>query len=369
MQTSLQQLVHPYIDELYENIPAEIRERLLAEHFESDSWNRYSWEGRLDFVRLLDKIRDARDAELAEVRAAQEYWFNLQDEIFEITRQIDLLDSKTDVLGLGNELLSLQARWSNPAFKIGSPEQIDLEKNRAAGNTSIVNVQEAVKFLTQNTGAAWTEAQILAIAAQCHVTLCAVVPPWVRMYINRFFDVESLGPAPYVKPGCSILATVSREMVESLWVTGKAEAGWVSTDSFSGAKNLYFTVPVPLTLIDIRLTRAQLLRILNEWEALRRVLASPASPSAARPMIEGLNVRHKLRTNSLDAPIKKAINKAGSIETGAVYLELREMALHCENPFTGEFDGDALCYTKDDNRTAAKLTKDALGKRLKNHAL
>jgi len=92
-------------------------------------------------------------------------------------------------------------------------------------------------------------------------------------------------------------------------------------------------------------------------------LMSPVSPAAAPTVMQ------KIRKNSLDAPIKKAIKKAESIETGAVYLELRALALDCESPFTGEFDGNALLYTKDDNKTVAKLSKPALGKRLKKHTL
>ena len=87
-------------------------------------------------------------------------------------------------------------------------------------------------------------------------------------------------------------------------------------------------------------------------------------PTAALPV-----TRHKLRANSLDAPIKKAVKAANSLSTGAVYLELRTLALNCESPFTGECDGDALLYTKDDNKTVAKLSKKNLGKRLKTHTL
>jgi hypothetical protein len=87
--------------------------------------------------------------------------------------------------------------------------------------------------------------------------------------------------------------------------------------------------------------------------------ASPAKP---------ITTQHKLRTNSLDAPIKKAIGLAGSLETGAVYLKLRELALGGEAPFSGAFDADALCYTNDRNEPD-KLTKNALGKRLKKHSL
>lgn len=74
---------------------------------------------------------------------------------------------------------------------------------------------------------------------------------------------------------------------------------------------------------------------------------------------------NKLRKNILDPAITKAINEAGSIELAPVYLKLKELALNGEPPFTGEIEGNALCYTNDNN-IPAKLTKDALSKRLKN---
>jgi hypothetical protein len=95
--------------------------------------------------------------------------------------------------------------------------------------------------------------------------------------------------------------------------------------------------------------------------ALPRAGAVPSDqPSSVR--------RNKLRTNSLDAPIKKAIALAGSIETGAVWIALRALAIEEERPFTGVVESSALCYTNDDNNPA-KLTKDALRKRLQNHAM
>ncbi len=108
--------------------------------------------------------------------------------------------------------------------------------------------------------------------------------------------------------------------------------------------------------------KADLLQLIGDLK-----LTTPASELVTP--IKVPSVRHKLRKNSLDVSIKKAIKKAESIETGAVYLELRALALDCEPPFTGAFDGAALLYTKDDNKTVAKLTKNALGKRLKNHNL
>lgn len=74
----------------------------------------------------------------------------------------------------------------------------------------------------------------------------------------------------------------------------------------------------------------------------------------------------KTRTNSLDAPIKKAVELAGSTDTAAVFLQLKELALGEIRPFTGAIDDGSLCYTDDDDQPAL-LTKAQLGKRLKKH--
>lgn len=76
---------------------------------------------------------------------------------------------------------------------------------------------------------------------------------------------------------------------------------------------------------------------------------------------------NKFRRNSLDPAIDKAIKLAGNMKLADVYLQLKELAIEEEKPFTGVVDGDALCYTND-NGQPAKLTKNALGKRLKTRA-
>lgn len=73
---------------------------------------------------------------------------------------------------------------------------------------------------------------------------------------------------------------------------------------------------------------------------------------------------NKLRRNVLSPVIDEAIKLAGNTELADVYLKLKELAKDEKPPFTGVFDGDALCYTDTDDELA-KLTKEALGKRLK----
>lgn len=77
---------------------------------------------------------------------------------------------------------------------------------------------------------------------------------------------------------------------------------------------------------------------------------------------------NKLRVNSLDASIMKAIDRAKSLDMGTVFIQLKEIALSGEAPFNGIVEGSALQYTND-NDVLKLLTKDSLGKRLKKHTL
>ena len=74
---------------------------------------------------------------------------------------------------------------------------------------------------------------------------------------------------------------------------------------------------------------------------------------------------YKIRKNSLDPIIDKAIKIAGNFETADVFQALKELAMSGENPpFSSLVEGDSLCYTNDNDKPA-KLSKAALGKRLK----
>jgi hypothetical protein len=106
-------------------------------------------------------------------------------------------------------------------------------------------------------------------------------------------------------------------------------------------------------------------RGLPKQETEKPLQAAPAATVKAVPDTTPAPVKNKIRTNTLDPAIDKAIKQAGNMELAHVYLKLKELAKDEEPPFTGSFYGDALCYT-DTNDKPAKLTKDALGKRLKN---
>lgn len=92
-------------------------------------------------------------------------------------------------------------------------------------------------------------------------------------------------------------------------------------------------------------------------------LPAKVNGTTPAPVTQG----NKLRRNNLDPAIDKAIKLAGNMKLADVYLQLKELALAGEKPFTGALEGDALCYTNDNN-LPDKLTKNALGKKLKRRA-
>ena len=111
-------------------------------------------------------------------------------------------------------------------------------------------------------------------------------------------------------------------------------------------------------------------------DQLKREREAPLPPWNPLTIIENVQQEkeeiiskiNKLRRNNLDAAIDKAIEKAGNTETADVYVQLKALALSECLPFNGVINGDALCYT-DDNDELDKLSKNALAKRLKRRKM
>ena len=105
---------------------------------------------------------------------------------------------------------------------------------------------------------------------------------------------------------------------------------------------------------------------------------APHSPSEARGAVGQAEVAEatskvgssvpmpnaKRRRDVLDSVVKAAIEKAGCIETAAVWVHLRDLAVIETPPFSGDTSDRALAYTNAGNK-AATFTKKALGQRLR----
>lgn len=100
----------------------------------------------------------------------------------------------------------------------------------------------------------------------------------------------------------------------------------------------------------------------------RAATLAASMPVSVIPHISALAekkvIKHKLRFNALDAPIQKAIKAAESQVLALVFLKLKDLALAEERPFTGQLEDGEPLYTAD-NGKVTKLTKKALGQRLK----
>ncbi len=174
------------------------------------------------------------------------------------------------------------------------------------------------------------------------------------------------GDSPYRTWGEIEAFRAANHRVIANWETDQGE--WMGESD-----EYFFSRPVEInkfsSLFVPRHTIAELARIELHGRDMQSVAATAAKSvtagSVAVPVTPSVSsTTHKMRRTSLDAPIDKAIKLAGSLDPGAVYLQLKNLAINEELPFTGSVHGSNLQYTNDKNEVVM-LTKDSLGKRLK----
>ncbi|MBC8748534.1 MULTISPECIES: hypothetical protein [Paraburkholderia] len=107
----------------------------------------------------------------------------------------------------------------------------------------------------------------------------------------------------------------------------------------------------------------------EQGEQADSVYASASAPPAPVNVTEkttNSTIRHrlKIRWNTLDTAIEKAIEKAGNDKTPDVFVVLRSMALNEVLPFAGTVKDGALLYTNEKGKVVG-LTKDGLDARLR----
>jgi hypothetical protein len=252
---------------------------------------------------------------------------------------------------------------------------------------SLFTLQEALKILSDRTGALWTRDALLHAIIEHSLPLRATTPNGCREVIYSMGEEHDSGlpelghrrHALLMTSAVRNLAThgeASSKMVAlepgdpgfQSWAEIKArrlvldhanhspqdwealwpESKWVDGDYLGESSDVTLSESVsvndqpcrvPDETIDELLLNSRLHALTPE--------SSPADSPAP------LNVtRHRLRRNSLDAPIEQAIKLAGSMALSDVWVQLRELALGGIAPFTGVLDGDKFMYTDDDNKLA-----------------
>lgn len=141
----------------------------------------------------------------------------------------------------------------------------------------------------------------------------------------------------------------SAEEWEALWPGTR----WVDGDFMGESEVVVLSEQVKVTDQTCRVP-AETLEALQLLAPERMSSISTSAPT---------KVVHLIKRNSLDAPIERAIELAGSTTIGDVWPQLRDLAEKELLPFTGHIDGAALEYTNDDNQVDM-LTREAVRKRL-----
>lgn len=259
----------------------------------------------------------------------------------------------------------------------------------------ISTITEALSALDKLTGRTWTDSELFDLTSHLGIELHASAPITAKVIVQELVKgkglVAKFGGMPTRASG---LASLLPWQVSQLWVSGEtlANRAYSGGDREEEGEYILFDEPVRVTREQVRIRSETLQYIIKIWQNAQsgrwikdnsapegmRYQSGPAwmfplpsaAPTAPKKEAESTNAKstqvkiNKLRRNSLDPAIDKAINLAGNTKLADVYLQLKELAMEEVKPFTGSFDGGALCYT-DDNDQPAKLTKNALGKRLK----
>ena len=264
---------------------------------------------------------------------------------------------------------------------------------------SLFTLQEALKILSDRTGAVWTRDNLLQAIIKHSLPLRATTPNGCREviysmgeeYESGFPELGHRRHALLMTSAVRNLAThgaASSEMVAlepgdpgfQSWAEIKArrlvldyanhssqdwealwpESKWVDGDYMGESSDVTLSVSVSVNDQTCRVP----VEAIEELLALSPLVKLQAPPPVAAHSVT--NIQHRLKRNSLDGPIETAIKRAGSTTLGAVWVHLRDIAQDGALPFTGLVEDDALYFTNDNSRPA-KLGKDALRKRLEKY--
>jgi len=284
MYVSLRQLFRPYLETSYEDLPVEIQEQ-VAKYRSREAWNSSPPADRWDFAENHDAIREADCAVSTQIISEHVYWFQLQGEILDTERDIADLrlmaerdasqrdGMHTQLATLQTKLTTLHKRWHAPD-DLSAKAQLVAEIADIGRAPVILNISQALEFLSESTAVAWTEAQLLALVSRSDIYLYADVPPWTPLYVVRW-EEYGLRQRPFVKPGRTVLAVLSSKQVEEVWVSGQA---WSSTTAvvepfLAGGDSIYLESPIKVLRRDIRLTQDEALQILKKWQESRQPIA------------------------------------------------------------------------------------------------
>jgi hypothetical protein len=369
----------PHFEASFQELLGEFQD-LVMQYYTPAQWDDFRPPSRLKMMSWLINAREVERSAIEEIKERYAYWFTLQDEILETERKITILQSTpqnevfADFSGspkanLVAQLVAAQERWRHPDT-LSAQQQLATEQSTDAQTPAMLNIAMALQFLGENTGVTWSDAQLLSLISNAEISMYARVAPWAPICEQELLDI-GIRERPFMRPWRNYFVKLSTWQIQEVWVNGETSLPprtYLEQLPDGNTESLFLGATVIVSRDDIRMTKEIALKTLQKWESSRQPiapgLAPPYSAVAAISPTNPVQVSaHKLRTNSLDAVIEKAIQQSPTRDTASVWLELRELALSGERPFTGEIVGKALCYTNDENKPD-EFTRNALAGRL-----
>jgi len=253
---------------------------------------------------------------------------------------------------------------------------------------SLYTLQEALYILSDRTGAVWTREALLQAIIEHSLPLRATTPNACREVIYSMGEEYESG---FPELGRRRHALLMTSAVRNLATHGEASSKMVALEPGDPGFQSWAEIKARRLVLDYANHNPQDWEALwpeSKWvdgdymgessdvtlsesvnvndqtcrvpvETIEELLANSCPhaqmpvPATTAPITAPLKVtKHRLRRNSLDAPIERAIALAGSKALSDVWVQLRELALDGVAPFTGVLDGDKLVYTDDDNKLA-----------------
>jgi hypothetical protein len=257
-------------------------------------------------------------------------------------------------------------------------------------------LDEAAAWLASKTKEEWTANRILSFSLRHYragpdrehpraTYLKAVLPRSTKLGLYKDKTSVDAGIHGFLSAGEMVrfgstrrplIAPLYPRHVSDLLVHGETEIGQVaSVGDESNSTFHIFVEPlgekVRVTIDTVRIDHEDIQMLLGWYKHVKKQLLQPATegqrtpePMEQAPKPSAANGKKRKLDNILDNVIRMAIDKAGSTNNAAVFLELKELALVEIIPFTGEVIGAGLEYTNFQNKKVV-FSKNALAKRLR----
>jgi len=153
---------------------------------------------------------------------------------------------------------------------------------------TISTIPEALAELAKQTGRAWTDSELLDLAANLGIELHAAPPITAQTTIQKFVIGEGLVEKFRSGPGHARLAVLFPWQVGQLWLSGETLARHTERHDEIEGEYQWFTEPVRVTREQVRIKAATLEKILTIW---RKEQPAPATDTAtSEPVAEKVDL-------------------------------------------------------------------------------